>query len=270
MKVTFVTVAYRTPDLIRMLLRGVESARFAFPFEYILVNNNPGDETSKLVRERFPWVKLIEAPGNVGFGAANNLAFREASGEYVMLVNPDLTLFPGEMEKLVAFADANADIGFVGPRLHNPNGTVQKNANRFPTPMIPVYRRTFLGKTPWGKRAVDQYFMEGTDWSSPIDVDGVFGAAILIRRRALDDIGHFDERFWMYFEDIDLCRRAWEKGWRVTYYPHVRLVHYLQRESRVKWPWEVVTNRVSRAHIASGVKYFWKYRSRPLPRRPVG
>lgn len=265
MKVSFVTVCFKTPHLIRNLLKGVEAAKFGFPFEYVLVDNG-GDGTADMVRERYPWARVISGHGNVGFGAGNNIGMREAAGEYVMLVNPDLSIFPGEMEKLLAYADAHPDIGFVGPRLLNPNGTVQKNANRFPTPLIPLYRRTALGSTRRGQQAVSWYFMEDADLSRPIDVDGVFGAAILMRRRALDEIGLFDERYWMYFEDIDMCRRAWEKGWRVTYYPDVRIVHYLQRESRVEWPWQALTNRVTRAHIASAVKYFWKYRGQPLPR----
>lgn len=265
MKVTFITVCYKTPHHIRNLLKGVEAAKFAFPFEYILVDNGD-DGTAGMVRERFPWVTVLNGHGNVGFGKGNNLAIRQAKGEYVMLINPDLTVFPNEIEKLVAFGDANPTVGLIAPKLLNPNGTVQNSINRFPTPMIPVYRRTLLGHTPWGKRAVSWYFMEDVDRSQPLDVDGAFGAALLMRRRALVEIGGFDERIWMYFEDIDLCRRAWEKGWRVTYFPDVKIVHYLKRESRVKWPWQALTNKLSRAHIASGVHYFWKYRSRPLPK----
>jgi len=264
MKVTFITVAYKTPHLIRNLLKGVEAARFAFPFEYILVDNGD-DDTADMVRERFPWVKVISGHGNVGFAAANNRGFTEATGEYVMLINPDLTIFSGEMEKLVAFADADQTIGFVAPRLLNPNGTVQQNVHRFPTMLIPVYRRTFLGQTSWGRRAVSRHFMEDTDLSKPIDIDGAIGGALLIRRKVLMEIGGFDERYWLYFEDVDLCRRAWERGWRVTYYPEVKIVHYHQRESRIQWPWQVFSNRPSRAHIASAARYFWKYRSKPLP-----
>lgn len=265
MKVTFITVAYKTPHLIRNLLKGVEAAKFAFPFEYYLVDNG-SDGTAQMVKELFPWVNVVTGHGNVGFSAGNNLAIRQAKGEYVMLVNPDMTIFPDEIEKLVGYGDANPTIGFVVPKLLNPNGTIQTNVNRFPSILIPVYRRTILGRTSVGQRAVDRYFMKDVDLTRPIDVDGAIGAAILLRRRALDEIGHFDEGYWMYFEDIDLCRRAWEKGWRVTYFPDIKIVHYHQRESRVKWPWQALTHRPSRAHIASAVHYFWKYRSKPLPR----
>lgn len=265
-RITLITVCYRTPGLIRQLLKGVEEAKFSFPFEYILVDNAAGDGTGAMVREMFPWVKVIDAPGNIGFGAGNNIAFREAKGEYVMLVNPDLTIFSGEMEKLLAFADAHPDLGLIGPKLLNPDGSLQRSFHRFPGPLIPILRRTPLGRTSWGKRIIDRYLMKDVDATQTQDVDGLFGAAILIRRPALDAIGFFDERFFMYFEDVDLCRRAWEKGWRVCYAPVASFVHYHQRESEVKRVWHLFTNRVLREHIKSAVRYFWKYRGKRHPR----
>lgn len=267
MKVTFITVCYKTPDLIRSLLKGVEEAGFSFPFEYYLVDNAAGDGTGEMVRERFPWVKVIDAPGNIGFGAGNNLALSRAQGEYVMLFNPDLTVFPGEMEKLVAFADAQKDAGIIGPRLLNPNRTTQRVFHRFHSYLIPIYRRTFLGKTSWGRKALDGFLMRDADELAVQDVDGIIGAALLIRRKAMETFGFFDERFFMYFEDVDLCRRAWESGWRVCYAPVATFVHYHQRESDPKHWWQVVTNRTSRIHVASALKYFSKYRGKALPHR---
>lgn len=265
MKITFVTVCYKTPGLIRQLLKGLESAGLPFEFEYFLVDNGD-DGTAGMVRERFPWVTVIDGHGNIGFGAANNLAFRRATGEYVMLVNPDLTVFQGEIEKLLAFADLNPDMGLIGPQLLNPDRSLQRTFHRFPSPLIPLYRRTMLGRTRWGRRAVDHYLMTDADHTRVQDVDGLFGAAILIRRAALDAIGHFDERYFIYFEDVDLCRRAWEAGWRVCYAPVAKFVHYHQRESDVKRPWHLVTNRTAREHIKSAITYFLKYRGKPHPR----
>lgn len=266
MKVSFITVAYKTPELIRNLLKSLEIAKPDFAFEYIVVNNNPGDGLKEFIGERFPWAIYVDAPGNVGFGAGNNVGFRMARGEYVMCANPDLTFFPGEVEKLLAYADANPQAGIVGPKLVNPNRSIQRNFHRFPNVLVPAYRRTFLGKTPWGKKAIAQYQMHEFDGETPREVDGLFGAALLIRRSALDEFGYFDEKFFMYFEDVDLCRRAWEKGWKVCYAPVAELVHYHQRESAVKWPWQVLTNPISRAHLASALHYFRKYRGRALPR----
>src|SRR3989344_6068936 len=264
-KVSFITVCYRTPHLIRILLTGIEEARFAFPFEYFLVDNG-GDGTADMVRERFPWVTVITPLANVGFSAGNNLALREMHGEYAMLVNPDLSVFPGEMEKLLAFADATPDAGIIGPLVQNPNGSRQESCTRFPAPLMPLFRRTPLGSTSWGERAIDRYLMRDVEHAESHDADTVYGAAMLIRRPVLEKTGYFDERFFMYYEDVDLCRRSWDSGWRVVYAPVARFVHYLQRESRIRAPWELVTNKVARVHIASGVKYFLKYRRSLLPR----
>jgi len=263
-KVSFITVAYKTPHLIRLLLRGVEAAKFAFPFEYFLVDNG-GDGTAKMVRERFPWVTIVEPEENLGFAKGNNLALRQAQGEYVMLTNPDLTIFPGEMEKLIAFADTSPDAGLIGPRIEYPNGERQESCTRFPVSLMPAYRRTVLGKTPWGKRAIDRYLMRDIDHNGAHHADVLYGAAILARQKALNEIGHLDERFFMYYEDVDLCRRAWEKGWKVVYAPVARFAHYHTRDSVIANPLELITKPTTRYHIASGIQYHLKYRGVPLP-----
>lgn len=264
MKVSFITVCYNTPNLIRVLLRGVEQAGFSFPFEYFLVDNGQ-DGTGEFVRKRFPWVTVIEPGKNIGFAAGNNLAIERATGEYIMLVNPDLTIFQGEVEKLVAFADTAPDAGIMGPWIESPNGTRQETCTRFPSFMLPAYNRTFLGRTPWGKRVLDRHHMRDVNHTEPHDAEVIYGAAMLIRRSAIKDIGAFDERFFMYCEDWDLCRRAWKSGWRVVFVPHARFIHYHQRESLINAPWEILTNRTARIHIASGVKYTWKYLNEPIP-----
>lgn len=271
-KVSFVTVCYRTPGLIRMLLKGAQAANFKFSFEYFLVNNAPEDGTSQMVRERFPWVQVIDSPRNVGFGAGNNLAIRRARGQYIMLLNPDLTIFPDEIEKLVKFMDDHPDVAFSGPLLLNPDGTRQDSCYRFPAPMYALYRRTFLGKLPSGQRYNHHFLMRDTQLDRPLEVDVLMGSAIMMRRSALDEIGLFDENYFMYLEEMDICRRAWEKKWRVAYVPHAKLVHYHQRESRIDWPWHLITNRPARAHIISALYYFRKYWNKPNPhklQRPI-
>ncbi|MBI5655015.1 glycosyltransferase family 2 protein [Candidatus Uhrbacteria bacterium] len=265
-KVTFITVCFRTKDMVRMLLRGFEKAGLAFPYEYILVNNAPGDETSQMVRELFPWVKLIEAPGNIGYGAGNNLALAQAKGDYVMTVNPDIVVFPGQLEKLIAEADKRPEVGVFGPRLLNPDRTMQRSFYRFPTTLIPVYRRTPLGRTSRGKKMIAWYLMLEHDPTDVMEADWVLGGAQLIRKRMLDEVGAFDDRFFMYFEEVDLCRRAWIKGWRVAYVPQAELIHFHTRESDTGSVFGALFNRTTRVHIASAVKYFLKYRGKVLPR----
>jgi GT2 family glycosyltransferase len=266
MKVTFITVCYNTPNLIRVLLRGVQRMEFSFPYEYLLVDNG-NDGTGEMIKAKFPWVTVIQPGSNLGFARAHNLAFKQARGEFVMLLNPDLTVFQGQMERLLEHAERHSDVGILGPLLEAPSGMRQESCTRFPTPMIPLYNRTVLGKLPRGRRMLDWYHMRDIDHGTPHEAETVYGAAMLIRRQALEAIGWFDERFFMYFEDVDLCRRMWEARWKIHFVPSARFVHYHQRESVIHAPWELFTNRLTRVHIASAIKYFLKYshRSKTAP-----
>ncbi len=266
-RVSLITVNYRTPHFIRHLLDGVEKAALGVPFEYLLVDNASGDGTPDMVRERFPWARVIEAPENRGFGAGNNLAIAEAKGEYILLCNPDLVVFPSEIETWLEWMDRRPDVAISGPRILNPDGTDQESCYRFPGILTPLLRRTRLGHLSLGKRALDRYAMKDMDRHLEQDVDWVLGAAMLIRKSALEKIGAFDERFFMYFEEADICRRAWQGGFRVAYFPEARFMHYYKRESRLRYPWEIFSNRLARVHLQSGIKYFLKYLGQPNPRR---
>ncbi|HVM90810.1 MAG TPA: glycosyltransferase family 2 protein [Verrucomicrobiae bacterium] len=269
-KVSFVTVNYKMPHFVRHLLQGVQDAGLPFSFEYFLVDNASGDGVLEMVAERFPWVKRMAMERNAGFGVGNNRALAEAKGEYVVFLNPDTVVFPGELEAWIDWMDKRPDVGASGPRVINPDGTDQQTTCRFPTLLTPVYRRTLLGKTPWGKKALSAYLMDGMDRSREQDVDWVQGSALCIRRSVLEKTGPFDERFFMYFEDADLCRRVWKSGSRVAYVPKARIVHYHGRGSMIRWPWQVVTNRLTRTHIVSSLKYFLKYRGERDPRQATG
>lgn len=264
--VSFITVNYRTPHFVRHLLQGIEAARPTFSFEFFLVDNGSEDDTARLVRERFPWVKLIALPKNVGLGAANNVALAQATGEFVFHLNPDLTIFPGELEKWLSWHQERPDVGISGPRMVHPDGSDQDSCYRFHTLLTPFYRRTFLGKTTPGKRAIETFLMKDMDRSQEQDVDWVLGAAMLIRRDVLERIGGFDERFFLYFEDADLCRRAWKAGVRVVYTPVSKVVHYHRRESRTRFAFQILSHPVARMHLMSGIKFFLKYYREPHPR----
>lgn len=263
MKVTFITVCYKTPNLIRMLLRGFERAKFQFPHEYLLIDNGD-DGTADMVRKHFPWVTIIEPKQNLGFAKAHNIAFRQAKGEFVMLLNPDLTILPGQMEALLEYAEQHQDVAVFGPWLEHPNGVRQESCTRFPTMMIPLYNRTVLGKLPMGKRTLDYFHMREVDHHSAHETDAVYGAAMLIRRNVLEQVGFFDERFFMYFEDVDLCRRIWQANWKIHFVPSSKFIHYHQRESMIRAPWQLLTNRLTRIHILSAIRYFRKHAGRSV------
>jgi len=264
--VSFVTVSYRMRHLVRHLLRALQEAKPSFSFEFFLVDNASGDGTVGFVREKHPWVHIIESQTNLGLSRANNLAIAKAQGEYVMILNPDLAIFPGELERWVEWMQTHPDVGISGPRLVNPDATDQDSCYRFPHLLIPAMRRTFLGSTSWGRRSVTNYLMKDMDRSVEQDVDWILGAAMLIRREVLEKIGRFDERYFLYFEDTDVCRRAWQSGSRVCYTPAAKIIHLHQRDSRTSHAWEIFKNPVTRIHLHSALKYYWKYRGEKNPR----
>ncbi len=268
-RLSIITVNYQKPHFIRHLLKGIEEIRLGVDFEYFLVDNASGDGSADMVAQQFPWATLIRSEKNIGFGGGNNLALRVASGDYIFLCNPDLTLFAGELEKWMEWMDEHPLVGVSTPRVLNPDGSDQVSCYRFPQLLTPLLRRSALGRLPWARRHLHAYTMAEMDREKEQDVDWGFGAALLIRRDVLEKIGHFDERFFMYFEDADLCRRAWEAGSRVCYTPVAKVMHYHQRESRARTSMEFLTlftNPLARAHLVSGLKYFLKYLHKPSPR----
>lgn len=267
MDVSVIIVNYRTRGLVKQCLKSIRRAAPRLDYEVLVVDNDSKDGLPALVRERFPETRLFALPENVGFAAGNNVAMRKAKGRYVFVLNPDTMLEIGALEAMVAAMDADPRIGVLAPRLMHPDGTRQESVHRFPTPWIPVYRRTPLGRLPQAKAELDRYAMRDVSVDRTMEVDWVEGAAMFVRRAAIEEVGMFDERFFVYFEDADWCRRFWAKGWKVVYFPEAAILHYHRRESAdASWFLAPLTNKVSRIHIASAYKYFMKWKGQPLPR----
>ncbi len=265
-KVSIITVNYKKPHHVRNLLKSIEAIELEMPFEFLLVDNASGDGSATMIEEQFPWVRLLPLEENIGFGPGNNEGMSRAQGEYLFICNPDLVLDRGEVEKWIDWMDRHPDIGISGPRLLNPDGTDQDSYYRFPKVYTPILRRTPLGKMKWAKRENHRYTMREHPRTESTDVDWVLGAAMMIRKNVAVELDFFDPNIFLYFEDTDLCRRAWEAGHRVAYTPDAKCMHYHARESVTSWPWQAITNRMTRLHIKSAVQYFWKHRGKPLPR----
>ncbi len=168
------------------------------------------------------------------------------------------------------FIKSNPDVGLVGPQLINFDNTVQPSSFRFYTlPMI-LYRRTFLAKFSFAKRKLDWFLMKKErQKNEPFDCDWLMGSAMLTTAEAVKKVGKMDEKYFMYFEDVDWCRRFWEKGLRVVHYPLAQVFHYHGKQSlRYKNPlWEVFFNKYTRFHIKSALRYFWKFKGKRNPRK---
>lgn len=253
--------------LIRQTIGSIRRAAPKLEFEIIVVDNNPQAGFGEMARIEFPQVRHIPLERNVGFGSAMNRGIDVARGRYVLIFNPDIVIQPESLETMLEFMDANPEVGMCGPQLRNPDGSLQFSCYRFPTLMIPAYRRTFLGKFGVGKQAVEDYLMMDESHDSEMEVDSLIGAALFTRKTALDDVGSFDERFFMYYEDNDLCRRFWEHGHKVVYYPNAQMVHYHRRASADGGLFQQMFNKFTWIQIISAIKFFYKYRGKESPRK---
>jgi N-acetylglucosaminyl-diphospho-decaprenol L-rhamnosyltransferase len=194
--------------------------------EMIVVDNGSTDGTLDVVREQFPEAHVIEQE-NRGFGAGNNAGMRAASGRYFLLLNPDAWLTEGALESLVAFADEHPEAGVVGPRLLNPDGSLQRSVRGYPTPWRLATEFFFLRKLAPRSEVLNALFGAGFDHTSMREADYLFGACLLVRREAVDSIGGFDEEFFLMSEEVDWLYRFRQAGWKVLFYPDAEVFHVI-------------------------------------------
>lgn len=265
--VSVVIVNYFTGLLTKACIQSVRRSDPAINYEIYVVDNASKDDSREILTSEIENIKVHLSEKNDGYAKAVNIGLKETSGEYIILLNPDIIVLKEAVSELVKFMDENPRAGVASGQLINPNGTPQESAFRFYTPMTILYRRTFFKHLPWAKKHLDRIFMRETDFSKAQQVDWVLGACMCIRRSALQEVGLMDERYFLYFEDMDWCRRFWEKKWQVWYTPRARFAHYHKRESAQEQGVFALFNPVARIHISSGIKYFLKYRGKKIGER---
>lgn len=270
MDVSINIVHYNTPRLLRQTLASIRRAAPRLNYEVIVVDNNPTLKVGPQLLEEFPEVRIVDPNKNLGFGQGMNAAFKEARGRYLLVFNPDVSMLPGSLEELVRHLDENSRVGIVGARLNDPGGQLQHSCYTFMQPRTVFYRRLpFISRLESVKSHLDDYLM--ADWShdETKEVDYILGACMLVRQELIKEIGTFDPGFFMYFEEQDLCRRAWLAGWRVVYHPDSIMVHYHRRETAEGGIVSQLLNPVTHHQIKSAIYYFKKYRGATNPRQGV-
>jgi hypothetical protein len=215
-------VAYRSRQLLRGCLASLREHAPARPMRVVVVDNDSRDGTVEMVRE-LPGVELLEAGRNLGFAAATNLAIARGCAPYFLALNPDTRLQHGVLDRLLGLMDGQPEIGICGCRLLREDGSFDHAAKRrFPTPLGALGHFTRVGRGNGAPAALAQYRAPDVERGP---VDAVSGAFMLIRRRALDEVGRFDEGYWLYMEDLDLCYRFAAAGWVTWYEPSVAVTH---------------------------------------------
>ena len=222
--VSIIMVSYNTRDLLRDCLESVPSGCAGLSFETFVVDNASSDGSEGMVDSEFPSVRLICNPDNLGFASANNLALRQATGRYVALLNPDTTLQPNALAELVRFMDDTPAAGYCGPRLLNGDGSHQPSARRFPTVFSAAFSLLGLARRyPRSRHALDLHALHGH--RARFRVDWMTGACLMVRSEVVRQVGLLDERYFLYFEETDWCRRMSSRGWEGWYVPSAEVIH---------------------------------------------
>ncbi len=224
--------------------------------EVIVVDNASHDGSPRMVEEEFPGVRLVANADNAGYSRAVNQAIRTAAGHYVLILNPDIEVLPGSIDALADHLDRNPETGIAGGKLLNPDGSLQYSCRTFYTLNTLLHRRTPIGKLFPNSRVVRDHLMMDWDHDSVREVDWMLGACLMVRRDAIREVGLMDERFFMYFEDVDWCYRMKQHGWHVVYVPDATMKHVHRRESAKGGG---LLNRRLMAHLNSMFRFFDKW-----------
>jgi len=256
--VSLVILNYNQAGLTRECVKNFKAHTTKYSIEIIVVDNSNDVRLKETLSHRYPDVVYIPQKKNVGFAAGNNRGIEASRGRYVAVANYDITPLPGALDVLVDYMDTHPEAGIAGPRLYNPDGTVQQSYYRFLSLLTPIYRRLFFGKLSFGKRHLDHFLMKNEDMSRAQDVDWLLGAFLIARRSALEDVGLLDEQFFLYLEDTDWCRRFWRHRWNVRYVPTAHMLHLHLRDSAHTMGVSALRNASTRIHVYSAIKYFIK------------
>ena len=232
---SILVVSYNTRELTLACLGSVYAQTAGLDFEVILVDNASEDGSAAAIKGAFPQVTVIESAENLGFARANNLAGRSASGEYLLLLNSDTVVLDHAINRILEFAEQHLDAGIVGGRTFFEDGSLNASScHGRQTPWSLFCLGTGLAAVFRGSRWFDPESLGAWQRDTVAEVDAVSGCFLLIRRELWDKLGGFDESFFMYGEDMDLCLRAWKSGTKCMITPDARIIHHGGRSERVR------------------------------------
>lgn len=256
---SIIVVNFKNPALLRLCLKSLERTLSPkLDYEILVVDTSSETETQNVVLEEFPKVKLLPFKDNIGYTKGVNEGIKTSSGDYFLILNPDIVPLENSIETLLNYMKEHQDVGLAGPQLLNFDGTPQQSCFGFYNVVSIIYRR--VGYLPFKKRVLKKFLMKGEDLSVVHSVDWLMGSALMARRGAIDKVGLMDENFFLYFSDVDWARRFWENGCKVVYYPLVKIYHYHRRVSKKNsWIIDVFINRQSQQHIKDGFRYLYKW-----------
>jgi GT2 family glycosyltransferase len=223
--ISVVIVGWNARHYLELCLESLAAAPPRRSVEIFVVDNASTDGSTEMIEVRFPHVKLIRSSENLGFAKGNNVAIRQCRGRYIALVNPDVIVLPGCLDSLADFLERNPKVGNVGPRVLNPDRTLQCSCRRFPTLWNNFCSATGLATAFKGSRFFFGEHMFSFPHDQTMAVDILVGCFSMVRREAFAAVGLLDEDLFMYGDDVDWCRRCWNAGWQVVFYPGAEAIH---------------------------------------------
>jgi len=256
---TAIVVTYDSAAWIRACLGALHG------IPTIVVDNASRDDSVAIVRSEFPAVRLIARADNGGFAVAVNEGCRAAPDDAILLVNPDLVVRPGSVGLLEDYLAAHPRVGIAVPRLVYPDGTLQTSIRTWPSPVTMLARRSPFGRTTVGRRILARHFWIDNPPLTAGPVHNAIGAAMLVRREAIREVGPMDERIFLYGEDLDWCYRMWQRGWEVHVVPEAVMEHVYERQSHRTLD---LRSAATRHHWASVFKLFAIHPSLLIGRGP--
>jgi len=259
MDISIIIVNYKTKGLVRECIKSFKLLKTKVSFEIIVIDNSIDSGLKEILQQRHPDVMYVPLKRNLGLSKGNNIGFSLAKGNYILTCNSDIMVHEGALDALHTHLEENQHVGLVVPRLLHPDGSVQQSYFRFPSIFIPALRRLFLGNLPLIKRHLDWFLMKDVEFKGPTPIDWAIEASWLFRKSLFDHIGTMDERFFLYLEDTDWCKRIWDAGFHIHYIPHAHMTHLYKRESAQFQGLLALRDPLTRIHIISGIKYFCKH-----------
>lgn len=252
-------VNFNTVNLLPQMFEACQDAAGDLEVRYWVVDNASQDNSVEVLREHFPYAGLEVNKRNVGFGRANNQLLPHVTADYVLLLNTDAFVATDTLHRTLAYMNANPTCGVLGVRLVGREGNLQPSCRYFPTPWNLFLSRTGLGRFFPKTRMVDD--MEW-DHASVRECDWVPGCYYLVRRAVLDQVGLFDPRFFLYYEEVDHCRRVKAAGWKVIYFPDTTVVHVGGESAKSVGKLSNSGRQLSELQVESELLYFRKHYGR--------
>ena len=252
--VSIIIVHYHADEELFHCLESIQLHKPKTAFEVIVVDNDEEIRIKQELKQKFPWVKYVKSSGNNGFGSGNNLGAKEAKGDYLFFLNPDTRIFAGTIDELLSFLEEQTDVGVVAPQLLHPDKTpFEQQGCMLLNPVRGMIVLSFINKIFPNNPVSRAYWQAGWDKTKLKEVDVAPGTAFMIVKKLYEEMQGFDEHFFLYFEEFDLCKRIREKGYKIFITPNAKIIHLWGKGGTEK------TANINTIYRQSRIYYFKKH-----------